>query len=43
MARYQIQNKVNTIEDLKSFNQNGYYFSSEMSKDNGLVFIREAQ
>jgi len=41
MARYHIQNKVNSLDDLKSFNENGYYYCSELSENNKLVFIRD--
>ena len=43
MSRYHIKNKVETLEDIKSFNEQGYYFSSEMSENNKIVFIRDSQ
>lgn len=41
MARYVIQNKVESIEALKSFNLQGYYYSAEQSKPDHLVFLRD--
>ena len=43
MAAYQIKNKVKTLDDIKSFNSDGYYFSPEMSENNSLVFLRDVQ
>ncbi|WP_194757110.1 peroxide stress protein YaaA [Aliidiomarina indica] len=40
MARYIIEKKPNSIEELKSFNAEGYQFSSELSTDKELVFTR---
>ena len=40
MVRYIIENEVNTLEELKGFNTDGYAFSEELSKDNELVFTR---
>lgn len=40
MARYVIDTKAKTIEDLKGFNYEGYNFSEPMSSENELVFIR---
>jgi cytoplasmic iron level regulating protein YaaA (DUF328/UPF0246 family) len=40
MVRYIIDNNVNTIEELKSFNSDSYLFSEEMSSGNDLVFTR---
>ncbi len=40
MVRYIIKNKIETVEDLKGFNYEGYAFSEEFSKENELVFIR---
>lgn len=40
MTRYIIDNNVNTIEDIKGFNYEGYGFSESMSTDTELVFIR---
>src|SRR5690554_5889049 len=40
MARYVIQNKVDSLEALKNFTEHGYYFSADESKANHLVFLR---
>jgi hypothetical protein len=40
MSKYIIKNKINKIEDLKGFNEANYYFDSEQSTKNKLVFVR---
>jgi len=40
MVRYIIDNNVNTLEELKGFNTEGYGFSEAMSTDTELVFTR---
>ena len=40
MARYMIQNKIETPEDLKSFDTDGYQFQPALSDDENLVFLR---
>ncbi len=40
MARYIIQNKLNTVEQLKDFDLAGYRFSEEFSQGNNWVFTR---
>ena len=40
MVRYIVENNIETIEDLKGFNKEGYGFSEEMSSGNNLVFTR---
>ena len=40
MARYVIQHKIEDEEDLKGFNENGYWFHSQLSTKNKLVFVR---
>lgn len=40
MARYIIKNKVENIEEIKLFNEEGYYFNNYLSKGNDLVFTR---
>ncbi|MCE3296542.1 MAG: hypothetical protein K0R65_2256 [Crocinitomicaceae bacterium] len=40
MARYCAQNKIETAEDLKSFNLSNYRFMPEMSTDEEYVFVR---
>lgn len=41
MARYIIENKVESVEQLKSFNVDGYEFNEALSKGNDLVFTRK--
>lgn len=43
MARYIIENQISHIEDLKSFNTDGYYFDADSSLKGELVFKREEQ
>lgn len=43
MARYIIQNQLNRVEDLKSFNTDGYYFDVVSSIQGELVFKRDEQ
>lgn len=43
MARYMIENQLQRIEDLKSFNLDGYYFDSGSSIHGELVFKRDEQ
>ena len=43
MARYIIQNQLNCVEDLKSFNIDGYYFDAVSSIQGELVFKRDEQ
>jgi cytoplasmic iron level regulating protein YaaA (DUF328/UPF0246 family) len=40
MARYIIENRVQELEDLKGFSDEGYWFSPQMSTENKLVFTR---
>jgi len=40
MARYIIENQIETVEDLKGFNSENYWFSPQMSTENKLVFTR---
>jgi hypothetical protein len=40
MARYLIENNVNSVEDIKLFNTDGYQFDASLSKQNKLVFTR---
>ena len=40
MARFIIQNRLKSEEDLKKFNLDGYSYNSEKSSDGKLVFIR---
>ncbi|NDP19723.1 MAG: peroxide stress protein YaaA [Paludibacter sp.] len=40
MARYIIQNRIDKVEDLKGFDEAGYWFSPQLSTENKLVFTR---
>ncbi|AOW21896.1 peroxide stress protein YaaA [Urechidicola croceus] len=40
MVRYIIDNNINTVEDLKGFNYDGYGFDSNLSTETELVFTR---
>ena len=40
MARFIIKNKIDNIDDLKSFNLNGYKFNESLSTDTDLIFTR---
>lgn len=40
MVRYIVDHNVNTIDELKGFNSEGYGFSEELSSGNDLVFTR---
>ncbi len=41
MARYILQNRIEKVEDLKSFNLDGYKLSKKLSTDNEIVFTRK--
>ena len=41
MSRYIIQNQLSDVEDLKSFNVDGYKYSKQLSKGNNWVFTRK--
>ena len=43
MAHYMIQNQLQHVEDLKSFNTDGYYFDAASSSKAELVFKRDEQ
>ncbi|MGL4712785.1 MAG: peroxide stress protein YaaA [Shewanella sp.] len=43
MARYLITNKVNVLDELKAFNDAGYYYSEEQSSPANPTFLREEQ
>ncbi|WP_173911138.1 peroxide stress protein YaaA [Acinetobacter sp. Marseille-Q1618] len=43
MARFMIENQIETIEALKAFNTDGYYFDAESSLKGELVFKRDEQ
>lgn len=40
MARYIIKNQIYDVDELKLFNEDGYYFNNELSKGKELVFTR---
>ncbi len=40
MARFIIQNKIETTDGLKQFNQDGYVFEESLSDDKNLTFVR---
>ena len=42
MARYMIQNRVQSVDGLKDFNLDGYGFRPDLSDDRSLVFSRKA-
>ncbi|WP_448548370.1 peroxide stress protein YaaA [Thalassotalea fusca] len=41
MARYIIENRINSAEELKGFDVDGYQYNSELSKGNDWVFTRK--
>lgn len=41
MARYVIEQQIDSVAALKNFNAQGYYYSAEQSKPNHLVFLRD--
>lgn len=43
MARFIIENQISTIDELKAFNTDGYYFDAESSLKGELVFKRNEQ
>ncbi len=43
MARYMIQNKLETPEGLKAFDADGYVFQDKLSDDENYVFIRDQE
>lgn len=40
MARFIIRNRIEKVEDIKGFGEEGYWFSPQMSTDTKLVFTR---
>ena len=42
MASYIIKNRINTIDGIKEFHENGYKFHESKSLDGQLVFVRES-
>jgi cytoplasmic iron level regulating protein YaaA (DUF328/UPF0246 family) len=43
MARFIIDNRIDTVEELKNFDREGYQYSAELSDGDNWVFTREAQ
>lgn len=43
LSRYIIQNQLSDIEDIKSFDVEGYAFNKKMSSENNWVFTRKTQ
>ena len=43
MARFMVQNRVETEDDLKGFGEDGYVFEPGLSTDDDLVFVRDRQ
>ena len=41
MTRYVIKNQIEDIADIRNFEEGGYFFNEEMSKDNKPVFCRD--
>lgn len=41
MARYVIENKIDSVAGLRKFNTQGYYYCAEQSKPEHLVFLRD--
>ena len=41
MVHYAVKNRIKNIEELKSFDSDGYYFSPQMSDKKQLVFLRD--
>ena len=41
MTRYIIKNQIEDIADIQNFEEGGYFFNEEMSKDNKPVFCRD--
>ena len=40
LARYLIKNRIDNINELKSFNHDGYRFNEELSDNNNFIFTR---
>ncbi|NWE80394.1 YaaA family protein, partial [Pseudomonas yamanorum] len=41
MARFVIRERIQNLEQLKTFDEQGYRFSAELSKTDNLVFLRD--
>jgi cytoplasmic iron level regulating protein YaaA (DUF328/UPF0246 family) len=40
MARFLLKNKIVEVEDIKGFNDEGYWFYPQLSNENKFVFVR---
>ncbi|MGG7178798.1 peroxide stress protein YaaA [Clostridium paraputrificum] len=40
MVRYIIKNRINSIEEIKEFNEEGYLFNKQLSSDDTIIFTR---
>ena len=40
MARFLLRNRINTVESLMHFNENGYYYDDTLSTEKEIVFSR---
>ena len=40
MINFIVKNKINNVELLKNFNENGYVFREELSNDSEYVFVK---
>lgn len=40
LTRYIIKNKIDTIDEIKNFNYDGYIFNPELSNENSIIFTR---
>ena len=43
MTNFMVQNHCKTVDDLKAFDVDGYYFSEERSEGDNLVFLRDEE
>ena len=41
MSNWIIKNRVKKVEDLKNFNEEGYYYCKKLSTDSEPVFLRD--
>lgn len=41
MCQYLIKNKINLLEEVKQFNELGYYFNQDLSNEENYVFVRK--
>ena len=43
MANWIVRNRIKTVEELKEFAEDGYYYSEEKSRPKALVFLRDGK